>query len=183
MVTSGETPPSGDLNRFAARYRMARKFEAVTFNGFSPGVCAGYSSALRVGLAYSALESLEACVGGAAKDIRIRSEALASRLRDRRHGPLRELLVREPTSPVDLKRSRMLRQDLANLFADDSETDVRPVVERIRHLVFHGVFSAHGGGLARSKAIRETVDGLSEEVFAATDAYFTAFVDRCTPSS
>jgi hypothetical protein len=59
----GFSVPIDDVNRFAARYRAARCFRTVQFEGFGTGTADGYSALVHVLLTYSAFEHFIRCVG------------------------------------------------------------------------------------------------------------------------
>lgn len=53
----------GDVNRFAARYRAARCFRHVAFEGVTNSTAEGYSALCQLLLTYSAFEHLLKCLG------------------------------------------------------------------------------------------------------------------------
>lgn len=52
-----------DVNRFAARYRAARCFRSVDFEGLSANTIDGYTSLIQALLTYSAIEHFIRCLG------------------------------------------------------------------------------------------------------------------------
>lgn len=52
-----------DVNRFAARYRFAKEFQAATFETYSPGIAGGYSALCKFFFTYAAFEALHRAVG------------------------------------------------------------------------------------------------------------------------
>lgn len=54
---------TGDLNRFASRYRLARSFEAITLADYSQPTVAGYGALFRVFLVWSAFELFLRAIG------------------------------------------------------------------------------------------------------------------------
>jgi hypothetical protein len=65
-----------------------------------------------------------------------------------------------------------------NKFLGSRSTDVRPIAARIRHLMFHGVFTAHGSSLATSATRRQAFIDLADSVLEAADRRFTAWVNE-----
>ena len=63
LLADGEYAEYQALNRFAARFRMARGMGAINYPGMGRGTAEGYSVALRVALAYTALEAWEKAMG------------------------------------------------------------------------------------------------------------------------
>ena len=54
---------AADVNRFAARYRAARCFKRVEFEGLTAGTAEGYSALSQLLLTYSAFEHFLHCIG------------------------------------------------------------------------------------------------------------------------
>ena len=86
------------LARFAARYRIATTLTALEFNGLGQAATAGYTSALRAALAYSALEAFDQARYGKVGQTKIRSDVVARSFASPRLVKLRELLAAELTS-------------------------------------------------------------------------------------
>lgn len=173
LVKAGVLLEDGNVNRFAARYRMASKLESVHFSGFSDATSAGYTEGLRVALAYSALESLEAVASSdrrrPEKVLTVVSPALSSAFRSTQCARLREQLDQRLDGKDLPRRLRDLTQDL-------NVEDVRPVAEGLRNLVVHGLFTPEGSGFSRSVAIRTFIAALAREVTASTDRHFSSWL-------
>jgi hypothetical protein len=155
-----------DVARFAARYRIARQFRGIEFDGgIAHATADGYSTAMHLGLAYSTLEACERAMKVPSQDrLSIPNSALASRLRGARFERFRSALLEPPMSPK-------LEERLRATF-DGHPEDTRPVAERMRHAVFHGSFTLHGGGSTASAAVREFIAELAEAVLRrAEDAF------------
>ena len=160
-------------SRFAARYRMARDLESVTFRSLATSTSAGYAAGLRVGLAYSALESFEFLASDSTrlkKFVQVGDEEVASQLRSPRLARLVAFIQAE-------NENKRLHTRIAEFLDDPTDVNVRPVAEKIRHLVFHGAFTAHGSG-AVTKTATSTLNALSDAVLRSTDAHFTLWVSR-----
>lgn len=170
-VTSGVLPNDGHFNRFAARYRAASQLRGVSFAGISEATAAGYTEALRVALAYSALDALETATGSNSRQpaITVHTPVLAAAFRTRRCDKLRDFLQGN-------LGNKTLQERLAVLAGSDSATDVRPIVEGMRHLVFHGVFTPGGSGLGRSSWLRTFIADLAQEALDSIDQHFSAWL-------
>lgn len=59
----GFVEPVGEVNRFAARYRAAKCFREVVFDGVTIDTADGYSALCQILLVYSAFEHLLRCLG------------------------------------------------------------------------------------------------------------------------
>lgn len=158
------------LARFAARYSLAISVDGVTFSGLSKSTSDGYSAALRVGMAYSALEAFEKAVGKGSKRVRVISVELARNLRTETLTRLRKLLLAELDSPK-------LRNAVESVFTSPSEIDVTSVVAGIRHLFFHGNLSAHGARLAQSAQAKKFLNDLANETLHTVVAAFVSHLD------
>jgi len=123
--------------RVNARYVMARRFRHATFDGGSAKLQSGYSVLIKVGLAYSALEALE-------KLTEIENSAI--------HEPDVAFELQQPKFVkllvgvnADLSNKKLIAK-IVQISSGES-TDVRPLAQGLRHLVFHGEATVNGLGL------------------------------------
>ena len=165
-VKSGDLAMDAGVNRFAARYRMARQLREVSFEGISEKAQAGYTTGLRLSLAYAALDALETAIDSKVGSTLMPSAELSGRLRSSRSAALQQALQ---TSSA----SKRLGQRIQTLLSSPDHQDVRPAVERLRHVFVHGEFTPYGSGLATSVWIKRLVDDLAIETLAASDRRFT----------
>ena len=114
--------------------------------------------ALRISLAYSALEQLESFLEK--KRIPIKSPECASAFKARELSKFRVFLLE--TSDTSL------RNRIEKLSKSLGDQDVRPVIEALRHTMFHGRFNPSATDL-RSKAGRSFLSDLEHSLFARLD--------------
>lgn len=169
LVNEGLRDDNAGLNRFAARFSMARQLVDVRFTDLKADSAAGYTEGLRVALAYSALETLEKAISGQVGGTAIGSHELGERFRNRQCTRLRLLLI------GNLEGATLITR-LEDLTADPRADDVRPVAQGLRHLVFHGAFTPHGFGVAQSNYIRKFTADLAVAVLAQTEDRFASWV-------
>lgn len=168
LVADGEYEDDKALNRFAARFRMASGMRSVAYPGMGRVTAEGYSVALRVALAYTALEAWEKAMH-LGKQTAVDDEELAGDFRSAGLARLREHL---------LAASRPgLRSRVALVAGKDEVIDVRPVAEALRNVVFHGDFTPGGAGLTRSAVARAWTRRLSQAVLVTVEADFEAWVE------
>lgn len=55
----GLTPDAGDVNRFGARFRLAKAFRGLNLEGYSSNTASGYDALTRVLLTWSAFEQFQ----------------------------------------------------------------------------------------------------------------------------
>lgn len=159
------------LARFAARYRVATTLTSMQFTGLGQAATDGYTCALRAALAYSALESLDQALYGKAGQTEVYSDQVARSFASPRAAKLQQLLAMELTS----NKTKDAVADLANA---DGATDVSPLAAGVRHLVFHGAFTAYGAGAAQSKSVRALLDDLAAATLQAADDALELHLDR-----
>ena len=73
--------PIAKINRANARYGVATRFKGITLEGFSKTTTAGYESALRLMLCYSAAEAIFKALGQNITDVPMEDPDLAKALR------------------------------------------------------------------------------------------------------
>lgn len=169
-IARREKVPHPKLNVFAARFSMARGLPDFEFDGLGKAASASYHISLRIGLAYSALESLERAIN-CPNQIQIRSEQISESFRSDLFCQFFETL-RTKGDVQDGERKKL------NNFLSGQSDDLRPIVYAIRNLMFHGSLTAYGLGLASSIKRRKILDDLFFEVMLATNNRFTLYVRR-----
>lgn len=163
--------PDPGLARFNARFNLATSFEGVSLAGVSDRTVQAYSSGIRVALAYSALEALDSALGKRIARTRMSDENLARRYRSQTCDGLRELLE-------ESTQASQVQHQLQILASDKDADDVMPVAASVRHLVFHGDFTAHGSGAAQSAGVRKFLDDLANALILRADDQFELYLDR-----
>jgi hypothetical protein len=162
--------PNPLIAKFAARYRFAGQLNSIEILGASEESQTAYLISLRLALGYSALETLISALQ-LKGSIAITSPELASEFKSPRLGKFRSFLE-EHSRPGAMARR------LAKLITTPNDSDVLPVVEATRHLMFHGVMNPTAAGLTTKTAIL-FVDRLGlrvfEEMNTRSGAYFEAF--------
>lgn len=163
------------LNRYRARFQLARRFRGIDAEKYSKAALDGYSSGIRVLLAYTAAESLgegintvEKVTGWVMPD-----KGLAARLR---------VVLRRPHAVGDtLFSEKKLKRMLAG-FMDGTSDDVRIAATAVRVMVAHGSFAPTGMDALR-KGGADTLNVLSGLLLDESAARFNAWLDRISDTS
>ena len=172
LSPKGRVSKFTELSRFKARYSLARDFDVLTLSRGSKGIQDAYSSAMRVTLAYTALESLESALG-IRNGISIIESDLAQEFRASKNAKLMNALVYEQ------RKGEMNRSQVAlTQFNRNESENLRPIVYAIRNLMSHGTLTAARLDLPQSKARCALLDQLAVATLDATDARFTKFVQK-----
>lgn len=155
----GERPDS-KLAKSAARYRFAKHLNRVEITATSRRNEDAYTKALRLSLAYSALEPLIAAKS-LKGSISVSSQENAQLFRGPRLKKFREFLVQN-------SREDGSGKSLNKMIDSAGSADVLPVVVAIRHLMFHGVLNPTAAGIGTKTALA-FLDELASAVFAEID--------------
>lgn len=150
---------------FHARYNFAANFQSITVNHMAAKTQEVYAAITKIGFAYSALEHIEHSLG-----IHDKPSICARDLAEK----ARIIMPRGSagfSSKMDINHSLKLRLD--SFFGDDSISDVRSVVELLRHSLFHGKFTPTGWGLRGGSEGLEMLQGLAQVTLRAADETFT----------
>ena len=158
------------FSRFRARYKLARGLESITVERMAQATVDSYFVALRVTLAYTALESLEnaLCVGPGTQ---VTDEKLLEQLLAERNSEMCEALL----NSIDPKFHPNEREKFQKLLDGESK-NLRIAAYAVRNLMAHGVLTANRLGLDKSKARRNLLNDLAECVLAAANARFAKHV-------
>lgn len=144
---------------FATRYKFAGQLEGISVHGYSEITQQIYLEALRVSLAYSALESLNKVI----PNMYIRSiihPELSVVYKSSKFAKLRALLEQSTVTKLSNR--------LTAISNSAKNADLLPVVEAIRHLTFHGILNASNSGLGNSAGL-SFLQELSFSIFSAMD--------------
>ena len=157
--------PDQKLARFATRYKIAGQLQSVEFLSISSNNSEIYTIVFRIGLGFSALESLESRTGR--HSISLKSKNLAQKLKTSTFLKFQRFCLEE--SDVRLTRR------LENFFSSGNDLNVRPIVEALRNTMFHGQFSPNASGLSTKTQVEflrelefllfKSMDSKSEQVF------------------
>lgn len=146
--------------------------KALEFDGMAPGTGDAYFAALRITLAYTALEALESALQ-ARGNITLVDSDTAAHIRSDSYRKFRETLIES----VSNSNGKAQRADLRALFDGDTD-DLRPLVYSIRNLMCHGTLTAERLTLSTSKLRRDRLHNLADLVLEATDTRFSVFVAK-----
>ena len=128
-----------DTNRFGARYRAAKCFRRVEFEGVTVDTADGYSALCHILLAYSAFEHLLKCIGVHKNDTQ---QLLTRDERDRAQSNLRNLNgQRELFIVLHAFVNRMHKDEIEKHVAGD-RCNPFFLASSIRHSFAHGVLAA-----------------------------------------
>lgn len=131
----GFAADTGDVNRFAARFRAAACFRGVTFDGYTAATAAGYSAFCRLLFTWSAFESflhicsLDKRTIGPTLDAHGALDAIA-RIRRSDAGDLFYRFIYDRVNAAH-------RRELDNFLRDDP-CNVGYLASAIRHIFVHG---------------------------------------------
>ena len=147
-----------NLVQFATRYRFAGQLNGIDLLNSSDETQETYLLALRIALAYSALEQLEKALSN--KRVAVKSIAIANGFRSSSLKKFREFLVENSETN--------LRNRLITVIESAKNSDVRSVIEALRHTMFHGRLNPTASGL-RGTVARTFLASLDQHLFQHMD--------------
>jgi len=169
---NNQSPKFDKFSRANARYQLAIGAKALDIEGLSASTTDAYSAALRITLAYSALEALEVAIG-AKNQIIVTNAEIANVFRDEKESKLRGGIL----EIAKTSQHTNLYSNVQAFFAGNCD-DLRPIIYTIRNLMCHGTFTANRLYLPQSKKRRALFHDLANETLQAVDLRFTLFVSR-----
>ena len=170
------------INRFVARYRLAKSFKSMEFEGYKDVTVSAYNTIFQLFLSYSALDIL---FKGIKKNkhiakykktiyaIKVKDEDLANRLK--KNEAFMKMLtdnILDETTKIELNR----------FCVDPTKINMMGIARGCRHLTAHGEMSA-AGSTALNKKNAADLKMLSDLVLDAADIAFTDFVGSFNKSS
>mgnify|MGYP000665082394 CR=1 FL=1 len=171
LRAQGVTPDSR-MAKFTSRYRFAGQLKNIELLGYSPAMTEIYLVVLRLCLAYSAFEQLEALVNR--RNLPIKDPNLSMIFRSSKLTSFRKFLIDE---------SRGLKKPLDKFVNSPNDSDLNSVVRALRHSMFHGNLTATRAGIT-NRHVFAFIDQLEKLVFKAMDDEFHKFLSsKKTPHS
>lgn len=162
------TKPNKKFVHFATRYKFAGQLERIEVHGYSETTQQIYLEALRVSLAFSAVESLNKVLGNRSIS-KLSDVKLSQQFKSRKLMKFREFL----NEYCETK----LNNRLTNLCSSKRNEDIFPVIEAIRHLTFHGIFNSSNSGL-NNKTGYQFLTQLSFKMFKEMDKHSDKIADH-----
>jgi hypothetical protein len=170
----GFTKPLAEVNRFAARFRVASAFRGLVLNGYSASTSAGYTALCRTLFVYSAFEAFLQVIG--ANQTSIGAELQA-------HGaiPLLQRLREADTdncfySFIHSRVNNTHKQELENYFNNDP-SNVAYLASAIRHIFAHGWLTPNAGG-GEASATADVCNAVCDFLLSFMDSQFSTRVDN-----
>jgi len=158
------------FSRFRARYKLAHGLDSITVKSMAEATVDSYFVALRVTLAYTALESLENALS-IGPGTQVHNSKLLERLLHERNSDMCQALL----DSIDPKTHPKERKKFQKLLAGESK-NLRSAAYAIRNLMAHGVLTANRLGLDKSQARRKLLNDFAECVLATADTRFSKYV-------
>lgn len=169
--TTSESSRLAELNRFAARYRLATNFQGLQLNGYSSiSTTDAYSAVMGVFLAYSALEQFHDAT-------KIGKQHLNTRWADLATEPSAELRRAKKILVFlhEQMTSAYLKENLKKFMDGESHNSLY-VATALRHAVAHGFMSVHPKGTSPQTSARFCCN-LTEMLVKIMDSEFSKWVE------
>ena len=163
------------FSRLNARYSLASGFEAMTCEGISQQTTESYFVALRVTLAFTALEAFEKASKSGSSTL-IRNVELTKALRSSRNTKLMDELGRS----IEIKKHPREHEAFQSFMKAEND-NLRPVIYAIRNLMAHGVLTANRLGLDTSSARRILLNEIATHTLREIDEKFSRHVKKLFP--
>lgn len=172
LLNLPENVSSAELNRFAARYRLARAFNGIKADGYADETVASYGSVIRAFLAYSALEQFHKAVKPVPSN-----QHLSKRWGELATEPAENLrdadtVLQFLTNAVS---NQKLRDKLIAFKAGEHDNSL-VVATALRHAVAHGYMSVHPEGTS-ARASKVFCEQLTRMMLSIADRAFIDLLD------
>ena len=179
----GKLPPSlgmqcrhEHLNRFAARYRLAKAFHALHLRGYNAATIRSYSALFRVFLVWSAFEQYlkalpcpqEHCLAPFGNHV---PPGFLDTIRSADENGLF-------FSFIHARTIRANKREVGRYLAGDA-INVTYLASSIRHVFAHGVLSAHAGK-QEAERVAAVASTIAEVHLTGVGADFAARVEACS---
>lgn len=168
LCVANSEKPLPEYARFASRFELSSQIETISIHGYSAQSSAAYTELLRLSLAYSAIEVFNN-IPAEAKIRSIKNLGCAKAFKSVKLAGLRDFLISNSGTK--------LRSRLNKLVSSVNDSDVLPVIESIRHCMFHGVLNPHRAKIS-SKASLEFIEELGFAAFTVMNNHSRVISDE-----
>jgi hypothetical protein len=159
---------TGDVNRFAARYRLAKSFQGIALEGYSSNTSRGYGALLKIVLTYSAFELFREAIGIRQAELstllhKYKAEEWGRKIRAAdRDDKFYRFIYERVNQPHKV--------ELDNYFRDDP-CNISYLASAIRHIFAHGTLTPNANQ-AEPAAVLEVCRVLYEAMMTIMDREF-----------
>lgn len=173
VAAFGFSGSTGDVNRFGARFRVAKSFRSVTLDGFADSTTRGYTALVRATLVYSAFEAFLDISGGTQAQTGKQLEAfgattLASKIRKMDVDGRFYQFVQERCNGAH-------KRELESYFHEDP-FNVTYLLSAVRHGFAHGWLTPNVNKI-EPRVVIAICDALSGFILRYMDATFWAHIE------
>ncbi len=163
------------FSRVHARLQIAKRFDGIRLIDVGKETERGYSTAMAIFLAYSAMEALANAIGQQANQWELTDQQLALKL----NKLLAELDLSHP-NPTEaigwlLSNNHLIRQ--LQGFQAGEHHNVLLIARTLRHMVAHGSFTTHGLKMFTKREC-DGVDQLRQLIFKVCDERLRTWLDE-----
>lgn len=159
---------TGDVNRFAARYRAASCFKGISLDGFSANTQAGYGALCRVLFVYSAFEAYVKVIGETQQFL---APSLAEFGAQQVLSRIRLIDVEDRFYRFIYERVNETHKRELDRYFNSDPCNIAYLASAIRHIFAHGWLSPNAGG-GESLAAVEISDLVSDFLLSYMNASF-----------
>lgn len=169
----GFVKPIADVNRFAARFRLASSFRSLNLEDYSEATEAGYAALCRVLFVYSAFEAFLEITGNTQQSIGpdLENSGAATLLTNIRAADSENTFYNFIHERVNQRH----KTELQNYFNQDP-CNIAYLASAIRHIFAHGWLTPNAAGLNPSVA-EQVCSEISNFLISFMDSQFNARVD------
>jgi hypothetical protein len=164
----------GEVNRFAARYRLARSFSSVSFNNYSSTIISGYEGLLRLFFVWSAFEQF-------LKITKLKQSSIE--IVTQRYGTTKLLVLLHKADPENRfflfihDRTNQLHKKHLKSYFTGQECNVTYLASAIRHVFAHGSLTP-SADQTPPRTVKRICELLSEFLLRVMDKEFTRYMDE-----
>ncbi len=165
--------PQSEVNRFRARYRLAKSFRGLNLEGYTEDTKAGYEALTKVAFFWSAYEQM------------LRALKIKDGREIIKNHPMKEVIKKIKKLDSEFKFLRFVRQklkdenylkDKVTIFIDGGACTVLTLAASVRHIYLHGHLTANVQQLHPSIVV-QICDLLADSILTIIDAEFKQSIE------
>ena len=170
------------INRFVARYRLAKSFKSMEFEGYKDVTVSAYNTIFQLFLSYSALDILFKGIKQNKQIAKYKKSIYSIKIKDEQLAKRLKLNISFMNMLINNTTDDSTKEELVKFHKEPLRTNMMGIARGCRHLTAHGEMSA-AGSTALNKKNAADLKLLSDLVLVAADNAFTDFVESFNKSS